>query len=175
MQTVHSVYLILEWALELLFYCYCSIHQGWLAREVYILPLYLSPENWPDSSFSLFFFYRCLLKLVSWSYTTKLSVGELYLLIQFVGFSWEKQSCRGKIIKRKGENINTKDCFCSQNSSIGFLSCVFYNSSLQRRSQWADCWVEMMWRIIQGQNLWLLHSENIDGVHDSCHRQQYHQ
>lgn len=31
---------------------YSSIHQGWLAREVYILPLYLSLEDWPH-----FFFF----------------------------------------------------------------------------------------------------------------------
>lgn len=97
---------------------YSSIHQGWLAREVYILPLYLSPENCPDS----FFFHCCLPKLVS----GRILRGRV---LESCICWYSLLACAGRNRELKKENNKTwkkptKDGSCSQNSSIGFLSCL---------------------------------------------------
>lgn len=146
MQTVHSVYLVLSIRASF----YSSVLGGWLAGEVYILPLYLSLENWPDS----IFFSLLPPEIAFWSYT-EAEHRELYLLMQFVGWCKEKQSCRRKIIKQH------KRWFLLSKLLNRFAVLSSVGKPVSR------LWIEMMLRIRQGQSSQLLHSKNIVGVSDS--------
>lgn len=166
MQTVHSVYLMSEWALELLFTVQ-STGDGLPGKFTFC------PSISPQRTGLILFFFIAACR--NW-FLVVYYKAECLRAVSADTVCWlvpgETESCGRNIIKNKKIKTHTKDASCSQNSSIVvFLSCLFFPIQAFSVEQ---MWVEMMRGIIRGQGLWLLHSKNIDGVHDSCPHLQYH-
>lgn len=146
MQTVYSVYLVLKWALELLFTVQSS-GDGLLGKFTFCPSI--SPQR---SGLIPFFFIAAywnwfLVVYYEDEHRSAVSADTVCWIVQ-----GETESCRQKITIIILIKKHTKKSSCSQNSSIGFPSCLFFKSS-----EWkpvSGLWVEMMLGIRQGHSLW---------------------
>lgn len=146
---------------------YSSIHQGWLAREVYILPFYLSPENWPDS----FFFHCCLTKLVSGCILGGRPLESCICWYSLLAFArTNRDSLKENHFKNVKKPKKTTQKIALPNKIAHWVYClVFLQFSPSVQKPVSRLWVEMFWKIIQGHRLWLLRSKNIGCFWpDSC-------